>query len=132
MKILTVFLFLFICVSCNVLPQSPYRRSLPKTASDIKEYRSGVVDFTYLLQAKVTESEFSDYVKFFGLLPDKLNDMSEKNKHLKKERQTSDFFPPWWSTIRPGIDIVFEKRENSDIITAKYEEGFLFLHVTHI
>ncbi len=132
MKILTVFLLLFICVSCNILPQSPYRRALPKTASDIKEHRSGVVDFTYLLQARVTEDEFLDYVKFFGLLPDKLNEMSEKNRHLRMKRQKSDFFPSWWSTIRSGIDIVFEKRDKSDIISAKYEEGFLFLHVTHI
>ncbi len=132
MKILTVFLLLLICVSCNILPQSPYRQALPKTASDIKEYRSGVVDFTYLLRAKVTENEFSDYVRFFGLLPDKLNGISEKNRHLRTQRQKSDFFPSWWSTIRPGIDIVFEKRDKSDIITTKYEEGFLFLHVTHI
>ncbi|MBC8550961.1 MAG: hypothetical protein H8D23_15055 [Candidatus Brocadiales bacterium] len=78
MKILIIFLFLFICVNCSILPQSPYRQVLPQTASDIKEYRSGVVDFTYLLRAKVTENEFSDYVKVFGLLPDELNETSEE------------------------------------------------------
>lgn len=132
MKVLIVFLFLFVCVGCGVLPQSPYRRALPRTASEIKEYRSGVVDFTYLLRAKITEDEFSDYVKLFGLLPDKLNEISEKNIHLKKETQKSDIFPSWWSTIRPGVDIVFGKMDKGDIISAKYEEGFLFLHVTHI
>ena len=132
MKLLIVFLFLFVCVGCGILPQSPYRQALPQTASDIKEYRSGVVDFTYLLRAKVTGNEFSDYVKYFGLLPNKLNEISEKNRHLKRERQASDFFPSWWSTIRPGVDIVFGKRDKADIISAKYEEGFLFLHVTHI
>lgn len=132
MKILIILLFLSICVSCSILPQSPYRQALPQTATDIKEHKSGVVDFTYLLRAKVTENEFSDYVKLFGLLPDKLNEMAEKNRHLKNERQKSDFFPSWWSTIRPGIDTVFEKRDGPDIISAKYEEGFLFLHVTHI
>ena len=115
MKILIFFLFLFIC-ACDILPQSPYKQALPQTASDIKEYKSGVVDFTYLLRAKVTENEFLAYVKFFDLLPDKQNEMSKKNKHLRIKKQKSDVFSSWWSLIRHGIDDVFEKKDKSNII----------------
>ena len=54
---------LMVAPGCDLLVQSPYRKALPDTASDIREHRSGIVDFTYLLRAKITEDEFEAYAK---------------------------------------------------------------------
>lgn len=116
-------------LGCVLLPQSPYRQALPITATDVKEYRSGTVDFEYLLRARMTEDEFRQYVHRLGLNP--VHYPPSKFPNASKPKSLPQGRPDWWRPIhRAGI--VYELRKKSDIISAKYEAGFLYLSVFHI
>lgn len=123
-------LLLSTCLTgCWLLPQSPYRQALPESAAEILEHRSGTVDFTYLLRARITEDEFRTYVDELGLAP--VNNAAWKDDGVVKPSQPHPDDPEWWSPIRP-VDGVFQLRQDSDIISAKYEDGFIYLSVIHL
>ena len=126
---LLVFIPLFLMTACGLLPQSPYRQALPDTASEVLEHRSGGVDFTYLLRARVTETEFRAYVDELGLSPVK-NAAWDDTGVIKPSKPHKDD-PDWWSPIR-SVDRAFQLHQDSDIITAKYENGLVYLSVVHL
>ena len=77
-------------LGCDLLIQSPYRKGLPDTASDIREHRSGVVDFTYLLRARITEVEFEAYAKGLGIVL-KTSGVSQAGRNVgPRERHEDD------------------------------------------
>ncbi len=118
-----------LCLGCGLLPQSPYRQTLPETATDIQEHRNGVVDFTYLLRARITEVEFRRYTDDLGLTP--VNNATWEDGGVVKPSRPHRDDPDWWSPLR-SVDRVFQLRQDSDMISAKYENGFVYLSVVHL
>lgn len=111
--------------ACALLPESPYRQALPADATEIREHRSGGVDFTYLLRARLDEAGFRAYVAGLGLEPGP----GPADREAAPAPHPDD--PDWWSPIRSGAG-THERRSDGDIIRAKYENGFLYLSVVHL
>ena len=116
-------------LGCDLLIQSPYRKGLPDTASDIREHRSGVVDFTYLLRVRITEEEFEDHVRRLGLIL-KSSGVLQAGKNVRA-RERHEGNPDWWSPIW-SVDRVYGIRRDRDVISAKWEGGFVYLSVIHL
>ena len=116
-------------LGCDLLIQSPYRKGLPDTASDIREHRSGVVDFTYLLRVRITEEEFETYVKRLGLELKSNGGYQGGANAEPGERNEDD--PDWWSPIW-SVDRVYGIRRDGDVISAKWEGGFVYLSGIHL
>ena len=122
-------ILLALAFGCDIIAKSPYRQALPDTASDIREHRGGVVDFTYLLRARITEEEFEDYVKRLGLVLKSSGVLQAGINVGPRERHDDD--PDWWSPIW-SVDRVYGIRRDGDVISAKYEGGFVYLSVVHL
>ena len=116
---------------------SPLRSALPATAEDIHEWswdEGGPLaqDYDYVLKAKITQSEFDQYVRDFKLTP-----------HTPGRRYTEPFEPDWelgwlwdmdnngvrpeWFTATTDLSGTYVYDGGSSWIYAKYENGYIYV-----
>lgn len=114
------------------LTMSPFRKALPSTAQDIREWywdEGGLVpqDYIYLLRAEITEEEFHDYVKQLGLTP-----------YIADNEYSLGFTPYWYFSQLTDEQLEWWKpTENFDGIYifdggswwqyTKYENGYVYV-----
>ena len=97
-----------------------YRKALPWTASEIREYawRDGFLpDFTYFLRAGITETQFDEYVARFKLT-------TSEEMGLSYDDRASWFRPP------PGEHKVYGLTDGRWSMSAIYDAGHIYVRVT--
>ncbi|MCP4422738.1 MAG: hypothetical protein GY805_39520 [Chloroflexi bacterium] len=136
-KVITVVELLIVVGAClgsllliENLTTSPYRKALPPTAREIREWdwdEGGIIpqDSAYGLRAKISEEEFFDYVARLNLLPYS----STKNEDVFpswNHPSLRDEEPEWWIPTS-NLENTYIFSENNLWLYAKYENGYLYV-----
>lgn len=97
----------------------PYRRALPWSASEVKEYAwtdGFLPDFVYCLRARVTEEQFRDYVVHFELAS------AGSQEHFP----VTDEEVSWWKPS-PGAHEVFRLEDGDWEMEAVFDNGIMWV-----
>lgn len=96
----------------------PYRKALPWSASEVKEYiwtEGFLPDFSYYLRARITEKQFLDYVARFEL-----------ESAGKREQFAEPDEAPWWRPS-PGAHEVYRLEDGDWSMEALYDDGIMWV-----
>ncbi len=119
-----------ILVKLNEMNETPLRRELPRTATDIREYvwdEPGVIsqDWCYMLKARMSYAEFTGYAARLQLMPASRKRMGSCAVpfHADREEDLS-----WWNPSATDTNVFAYPTKNSEMaILAKYENGYAFV-----
>jgi len=111
----------------------PFRRELPRTASEIHEDASEddfLADYHYCLKARMSRAEFDAYARGLQLTPHTpqrvYDDEPELWLTLSCPSRSSE---SWWDPS-DNLDGVLVEQRGDAWVVAKYERGYAYLSAT--
>ena len=114
-------------MSAPVKPPS-WRRHLPASATEIQEWAWAdgfLPDFTYLLKARVSDSEFLEFVASLGLAPHTPERKYSESAHWLSWSPPPGFDGKWWDASG-ALSSTFVDEGHDTWMFAKHENGFLY------
>jgi hypothetical protein len=105
-----------------------WRQNLPATATDVHEWSWAdgfLPDYSYLLKARVTETEFTQFVALLGLTPHTPARQYSEESHWLSWRAAPGFDGDWWDAS-DSLDSTFVREGQDTWSFAKYENGYLY------
>ena len=105
-----------------------WRRYLPATAAEVREWAWAdgfLPDYGYLLKARITETEFKQFVSQLGLTPHTPDRKYSEESHWLSWSALPGFDGDWWD-VSSSLDSTYVSEGNDTWIFAKYESGCLY------
>jgi hypothetical protein len=105
-----------------------WRRHLPASATGIKEWAwtdGFLPDFSYQLKARITDSEFVEFVASLGLTPHTPDRKYSEASHWLSWSPSLRFDGKWWDASN-ALTSTYVKEGHDTWMFAKHENGFLY------
>ena len=105
-----------------------WRGRLPASATDIHEWvwADGFLpDYSYLLKARITETEFQQFIAQLGLTPHTPDREYSEESHWLSWSAAPGFHGDWWDAT-PTLDSTYVSEGHDTWAFAKYENGSLY------
>ena len=122
---LTIFVLVALLFGCSNR-QNPYVKLLPVGATEIRtETVPAGIDYSFFIKAKVSDSEFAEFIKAAGLQEGGTQDgdlQEDKVKTWWNPRRSR----PYYGTIKYRTD----GKSVQALVWATYEEGYLYFKYT--
>jgi len=131
-KLATICTCAFLFFSChNNESEWGYRKLLPKSASQIKEFywKDGFLpDYEYYLRAKIDRQDFKSYCDSFGLkLHTDSSKYSDEIVNLNTIGGHAEELKDWWNTDG-NKDSLFVWQDGDEWNIARYYNGNLYIY----